>query len=124
MGLRLRDFPSPQLTPGDVLAVMTHPADGSAVKRILEGEHAHWPLSNHLLAELVHSNRLLYWSKTKDAQSSNPRNQPKPIPRPGVEEELEDKAWTGDLMTMQDALEFQQRSREGLSVRDLGEGGV
>lgn len=113
MGLRLRDFPSPGLTPGDLLALLSHPAEGSATKRVLEGSDAPWTLTNHLLADLVHSNRLLWWAKTTDAQAKPPRNQPKPIPRPGVEEVLDDKAWTGDVMTIEEAMELMRQARIG-----------
>lgn len=37
-----------------------------------------------LLAEIADSMNFLAWTKTKDAGKKNPRNRPKPIPRPGV----------------------------------------
>lgn len=63
------------------------PADGSsAVYRAMNPDTWRWGIPEHLAAMQVDLLRWLQWSKTKDATRKPPRNMPKPIPRPGVEE--------------------------------------
>lgn len=58
----------------------------SAVFRALNPETWHWGVAEHLAAIQADALRMLIWAKSKDAQRKPPRNQPKPIPRPGVTE--------------------------------------
>lgn len=63
------------------------PRDGSsAVFRSINPDWQ-WTLEAHLAAVAADGVRWLVWSKTKDASRKPPRNQPKPIPRPGMEQE-------------------------------------
>lgn len=55
-----------------------------ALTREMYPEHADWTPENMLLAEVVDSLHWLVWAKTENGSKN--RNQPKPIPRPGVEE--------------------------------------
>jgi hypothetical protein len=45
-----------------------------------------WTLTDHLLATSLDRLNTLLWTKTKDAHKKPPRNAPKRIPRPGVEQ--------------------------------------
>lgn len=59
---------------------------GSALFRSLHGdEDTEWGITEHLLAVNADALNLLVWLKTADAE--NGRNQPRPIPRPGVEDD-------------------------------------
>ena len=82
MGYRLRDFPSPALTYGDLLVVVRQCPAGSAVARSVDPEQSAWGISEHLLATAADSLAWLVWAKSEDA--SKRRNKPRPIPRPGV----------------------------------------
>lgn len=75
------------LTWGDLLAIVRHLPESSALQRAVNGpDAAEWSVTNHLLANVADSAAWLVWSKTSDASRKPPRNQPKPIPRPGVED--------------------------------------
>lgn len=68
----------------DLVVFIGHlPAD-SAVARQEDIEGSMWGLGEHLQADIADSLRLLVWQKTRDGQRG--RNQPKPLPRPGVED--------------------------------------
>jgi hypothetical protein len=58
-------------------------------------EQSEWSLTNHLLAGLADSAAWLVWSKTEDATKK--RNRPKPIPRPGVEDDSKKQIGSGSL---------------------------
>lgn len=57
----------------------------SALYRAQEPDAADWSLEALLLADVADVQHWLQWAKTKDGAAG--RNQPKPIPRPGVEED-------------------------------------
>lgn len=64
------------------------PKDGSsAIFRALNPEGWQWTLEAHLAAIAADGIRFLVWAKSKDAARKPPRNQPKPIPRPGMDAE-------------------------------------
>lgn len=45
-----------------------------------------WTLTDHILVTALDRLNTLLWTKTKDATKKPPRNMPKRIPRPGVDE--------------------------------------
>lgn len=57
----------------------------SATWREVHGDELAWGLTEHLLALAVDRLSVLIWQQTKDGQTG--RNQPKPIPRPGVSDD-------------------------------------
>lgn len=84
--MRLRDAGTPEFTWRDLLDVVQHLPDSSAVYRAVHGdEEAEWGLLEHLVAGAADSLAWLVWAKTEDAAKK--RNRPKPIPRPGFEDE-------------------------------------
>lgn len=103
-GLRLRWFPAPDYTWGDLLAFISGLGRESAFVRHELGDDAAWGLQEQLLALNADYLRILIWMKTKDAQHN--RNFPKPIKRPGVSDGKErtkigvaTKVSAGELMT-------------------------
>ena len=84
-GLRLRDAGSPEFTLDDLAHFIKHSDPDSATYLAAHppAEDDQWGLSELLLAEAVDTLRIIAWQKTKDGAKG--RNQPEPIPRPGVE---------------------------------------
>lgn len=68
-------------------------------------EESEWTLANHLLAMIAENTSLAIWMKTQDAQRKPPKNRPKPIFRPGVEDDSK-KTIGGDTLPMADMIEF------------------
>lgn len=83
-GLRLRDLGTDALTWSDLQAIVVWSGPESALSRAYRGDDWPWGLQEMLTAAMVDGIRWLVWSKTSDAQHK--RNQPKPIPRPGVQQ--------------------------------------
>jgi len=82
LGLRLRDLGTERLTWRDLKVIVTRmPQHKSALAAERHPEDASWALTEHLLAEVADTQRLLLWAKTKDGSKN--RNRPKPIERPG-----------------------------------------
>lgn len=82
-GLRLRDLClTDDLNWDDLRAIVCCARPESALSRAIRGEDWPWQLQEMLLADVADSLHWLVWAKTKAAQKN--RNQPKPIPRPGV----------------------------------------
>lgn len=63
------------------------PRDGSSAVFRSVNPDWQWTLEAHMGAIAADGIRWLVWSKTKDASRKPPRNQPKPIPRPGIDQE-------------------------------------
>lgn len=82
-GLRLRDLGTEALTWDDLNAVLTCLLPDAALARAINPQWV-WGLPEMLAADIADSLRWLVWAKTKDAAKG--RNQPKPIPRPGVKQ--------------------------------------
>ena len=93
LGLRLRNFPSPECTWRDLYVILRTAQPDSRFYQAANPEGAQWNLTNHLLAEAVDTLRWLQWAKTVNAQDSS--TMPKPIPRPGVA--ANDRNGNGDL---------------------------
>lgn len=68
-----------------------------------------WDLKDHLLATQLDRLNVLLWTKTKDAHKKPPRNMPKRIPRPGVDERPKAPHVAG---TVVDITEFMKRQEE------------
>lgn len=81
-GLRLRYLGTDALTWTDLEALVIWADEKSAITRALRGDDWQWGLPELLTAAAVDRLSLLVYFQTKDAQHK--RNQPKPIPRPGV----------------------------------------
>lgn len=67
-------------------------------------EESEWTLANHLLAMIAENTSLAIWMKTADAQKKPPKNRPRPIFRPGVEDDSKqqigkDKLPLADMIT-------------------------
>lgn len=74
----------------DLLVIVKNLPQSSALHKSVHGvEESAWTISDYLLAQIADTAAWLAWTKTKDAEKN--RNQPKPIPRPGVEDESKKK---------------------------------
>lgn len=78
-----------------------------------------WNLTDHLLATLLDRVNVLLWTKTKDAHKKPPRNMPKRIPRPGVD----DRKKLNDQVTVMDISEFMRRQNESGRTALMAAGG-
>lgn len=69
---------------GEVAAMVwrCHDIESSALFRAMAGDEAEWTLSNQLRAAGVDALNVANWQRSADGEKG--RNQPKPIPRPGV----------------------------------------
>lgn len=74
----------------------------SALARALEPEQSSWTLNEQLLALVADYLAWLQWAQTEDG--SKGRNRPKPIPRPGVEPDLDVQKFGSDPVAL-DALD-------------------
>lgn len=88
-GLRLRWFlkgGDPDHTLRDLIIYIKHAPENTALYSAIVGdEEAMWGLSEQLLAAAIDHLAVMLWFQTKDG--SKGINRPKPIPRPGVENE-------------------------------------
>lgn len=75
-----------------------------------------WDLKDHLLATVLDRVNVLVWSKTKDAHKKPPRNFPKRIPRPGVDERPKAPHVAGTVI---DIAEFMKRQQESGRVAKM-----
>ncbi|WP_369145955.1 hypothetical protein [Streptomyces sp. R44] len=68
------------------------PADG-AVQREIHGESAEWSLTDHLLAATVDHLAISNWmfQSVNSGEDDETPDPPKPVPRPGVTDEDEEK---------------------------------
>ena len=80
-GLRLRDLGTDRLWWRDLMVIVRMQPRSSALTRITEPEAAEWGLTEQLLAEVADMLHIRVWQSGKARKS----DQPKPIPRPGVE---------------------------------------
>lgn len=81
----------------------------------------HWSLADHLLATCLDRLNVLLWTKTKDAHKKPPRNMPKRIPRPGVDQKKKSPEVEGSKM---DLMEFLRRQKESGRTEIMYKGGV
>lgn len=85
LGLRLAWLGTTALTWRDLLVIVKQAPAGSSIRRSTGGEEAEWGLQEQLLAALFDSQQLLVWMQSEDGAKG--RNRPRPLPRPGVEDE-------------------------------------
>jgi hypothetical protein len=69
-----------------------------------------WDLKDHLLATALDRINILLWTKTKDAHKKPPRNFPKRIPRPGVDERPKDPRVQQSVMDITKFMQLQNQS--------------
>lgn len=69
-----------------------------------------WTLTDHLLATQLDRLNVLLWTKTKDAHKKPPRNMPKRIPRPGVDERPKQPHVEASVMDISKFMMMQQQS--------------
>lgn len=108
LGYRLRwlDSPTQDFTWRDLWVLVRNFGPDSATHVAVNGrEESEWTLANHLLAMIAENTSLAIWMKTADAQKKPPKNRPKPIYRPGVEDDSK-KQVGGDVLPMAEMLEF------------------
>jgi hypothetical protein len=87
VGLTLDDLGS-KLSLSGLVACVVHAPPGT---RVFQKVHQGWTVNDHLQAQAIDALNMLVWSKTTDAQEKHPRHKPKPIPRPGMVEPVEEK---------------------------------
>ena len=78
-----------------------------------------WTLGDHLMATALDRLNVLLWTKTKDAHKKPPRNMPKRIPRPGVEQKKKSPEVEGSVM---DVMQFLKKQQESGRVQKMYEG--
>lgn len=94
LGYRLRwlDSPAQDFNWRDLWVLVRNFGPDTATHVAVNGrEDSEWTLANHLLAMIAENTSLAIWMKTADAQKKPPRNRPKPIFRPGVEDDSKQK---------------------------------
>ena len=69
-----------------------------------------WDLKDHLLATSLERLNILVWTKTKDAHKKPPRNFPKRIPRPGVDDKPKDPHLKETVRDITEFLKMQAES--------------
>jgi len=70
-----------------------------------------WTLTDHILVTALDRLNTLLWTKTKDAHKKPPRNAPKRIPRPGVEQKKsQDPVVQNSVMDITQFLKMQAAS--------------
>lgn len=104
LGLRLRDFPSPHLTYGDMAVIVRRAPQDSSIAQSVDPEASRWGLSDQLLALVGDYLAWIAWSKTADGEKN--RNRPKPIPRPGVEPDEDIQKFGSDPVPIDELEEF------------------
>lgn len=91
--------------------IVRHAPRHSALARAVDPERAEWSLSDYLLAQIADANAWMVWSKSKDGQKN--RNRPKPIPRPGLEDDSTDvRVFGSDPIPIDELEDFLGWSRE------------
>lgn len=87
---------SEDLTWRDLWVIVRNLPQSSALHKSIHGlEESLWTISDYLLAQIADTQAWLAWTKTKDGEKG--RNQPRPIPRPGVEDESKKRIGSGTL---------------------------
>lgn len=69
----------------DLRDVIQYQPSTSALYRAMHPDHAPWGLSEHLLAVVADAVIAGNWMQSRDGQKN--RNRPKPIKRPGIEQD-------------------------------------
>lgn len=85
LGLRLRDLGTQDFTWGDLRAIVSQAPHFSALYRALYPEESQWGLQEQLMAAIVDYQAILAWQNGGGSK----KDYPKPIPRPGIEDDSE-----------------------------------
>lgn len=115
LGLRLRDFPSPRLTYGDMAVIVRQSPQDSSIARSVDPEASQWGLTDQLLALVGDYLAWIAWSKTADGEKN--RNKPKPIPRPGVEPDTDSRTFGSDPVPLDELEDFLNWSKSEIKRR-------
>ena len=116
-GLRLRDFPSPRLTWGDMAVIIRQAPQDSAIARSVEPEASTWGLSEQLLALIGDYLAWQVWAQSKDGEKG--RNRPKPIPRPGVEPDEDVRTFGSDPVALDELDAFLGWAKERVEEQQV-----
>lgn len=81
-----------------------------------------WDLKDHLLATSLDRLNVLLWTKTKDAAKKPPRNFPKRIPRPGVDERSQAPHMKDTVRDITEFMRLQKESGREAKMYHRGEG--
>lgn len=95
LGLRLRQLGTEALTWRDLLVIAQHSGHDTALIMSIDPDAAPWGLSEHLLAVVADAVIAGNWMQSEDGRKR--RHRPKPIKRPGVEQ---DKKYGGKAESM------------------------
>lgn len=117
LGLRLRNFPSPSLTYGDMAVIVRQSSQDSAIARSVDPEQSAWTLSDQLLALVGDYLAWIAWSKTADGEKG--RNRPKPIPRPGVEPDEDVRTFGSDPVALDELDAFLGWAKERVEEQQV-----
>ena len=82
-----------------------------------------WTLTDHLLATQLDRLNILVWTKTKDAHRKPPRNMPKRIPRPGVDERPKPAHLEGTVRGIEEFIRLQEESGRIAKMANRGSNG-
>ena len=82
-----------------------------------------WTLTDHLLATQLDRLNILVWTKTKDAHRKPPRNMPKRIPRPGVDERPKPAHLEGTVTSIERFIRLQEESGRTAKMANRGRNG-
>lgn len=115
MGLRLDWLSSEALSWRDLAVIVRQAPQDSAIARSVDPEQSAWKLSDHLLALVGDYLAWIAWSKTSDGEKN--RNQPKPIPRPGVEPDEDSRTFGSDPVPLDELEDFLNWSKSEIKRR-------
>jgi hypothetical protein len=76
----------------------------SALARSLFGADYEWRLKEQILAGISDSLRVLVWQQTADGHKG--KNQPKPMPRPGIEPDEDQTTYGKDAVSIEEMNAF------------------
>ncbi|TKT03446.1 hypothetical protein [Streptomyces lasalocidi] len=96
LGLRLRNVGTEDFTWGDLLAIVRQAPRSSALFRSMSPDEAMWGHTEQLLALIADFISVGNWQRSQGKK----KDYPKPIPRPGVEQ---DKKFGTEAMSLEDA---------------------
>lgn len=82
-----------------------------------------WSLTDHLLATQLDRLNILVWSKTKDAHRKPPRNMPKRVPRPGVDERPKPEHLAQTVRGIEEFMRLQEESGRTALMANRGKNG-
>ncbi|HEY0868990.1 MAG TPA: hypothetical protein VGD55_01210 [Acidothermaceae bacterium] len=83
-GVDLLDLWRGKLSVRRAWALIEHLGPGSALFRAVDPDAAAWSLTDHLLAEILHSSNVAIWQRSGDEKAPRPPR----IVRPGVPDEV------------------------------------